>query len=132
MRTQTVNPQPRQLTDQPTTWPGLYFLPETHYVRRQRAANSPDYHFKPKPVMLNYRPTRKKQNFLQRQIDKLVAARNRAWLSQKLFGHEVVHSLVKWCILPPAIAACFSILAASPVELSVNDLTTGQHVQTDR
>jgi hypothetical protein len=40
---QPATPSPTPLTDQPTHWPKLYFLPQTRDVKRQRAANSPEY-----------------------------------------------------------------------------------------
>ena len=117
MKSQTAIPCAIPLDDQPTNWPLLVLFPNTHYVRRRRAANSPEYTTKPLPAMPDYGPTRKKQSYLQRGIDKLVAARKQAWLSLKRFGRKVVHSLVKWCVLPLAIATCFSMAEVSPAEL---------------
>jgi hypothetical protein len=123
METQTATPQPNRLTDQPTHWPLFYLLPLTHYVRRQRAANSPEYNPRPKAEVSDYRPTSKKQTYYQRCIQKLTATRDKAWLSLKRFGREVARTLMKWCLLPLAIAACFSMIDAAPAELPVDYYT---------
>jgi hypothetical protein len=61
MSTQTAIPQPTRLTDQPTHWPLLYFLPQTHYVKRQRAANAHEYYPKPKAEVSHHKTHSKKQ-----------------------------------------------------------------------
>ena len=117
MKTQTALPAPHQLLDQPTDWPLFYLLPQTRYVRRQRAANSPQYHPWKKPVTADYWATSRKQTYYQRCIKGITTARRRAWLALKQFGREVIRKLVKWCLLPLAIAACFSMIDAAPAEL---------------
>jgi hypothetical protein len=117
-------PCPTPLTNQPTTWPTLYFLPPTHYVKRQRAANSSEYNPRPQPAMPDYGPTSKKPSYLQRGINKLAAARNKAWLALKWFGREVIHKMVKWCLLPLAIAPCFAMVDVAPAELPVDYYTS--------
>ena len=67
--------------------------------------------------MPDKRVTYKNKSFLQRIINNLTAARNRAWLSLKQLGREIVHSLVKWFVLPMAIAASLSMMVALPAEL---------------
>jgi hypothetical protein len=123
MNTQSAIPCPKRLTDQPTHWPTLHFLPQTHYVQRQRAANAPEYNPSPQPAMPDYRPTNKKQSYLHRCTAKFTAARRKAWLSLKRFGREVIHCLVKWCLLPLAIAACFAMVDVAPAELPVDYYT---------
>ena len=117
MKTQTAIPQRNRLINQPTNWPRFYILPQTHYVKRQRAVNSPHYKSQKSTVDTAHGTTSKKQTYLQRGINKLKAAGSQAWLSLKLFGREVVHSIVKWCILPLAIVASFAMLEAEPAEL---------------
>ena len=126
MITQTAIPHPAPLTDQPTTWPRLYFLPQTHYVKRQRAANAPEYSPTPKAEAKHYVATSKKQSYYQRCIQRLTAARKKAWLVLKHFGRKVVHALVKWCLLPLAIAACFAMVDVAPAELPVGYYTIGE------
>jgi hypothetical protein len=132
MNTQTVAPLQRQLVDQPTNWPRLYFLPKTHYVQRQRAANSHQYNPIPQAAICEHRVINKNGSYLQRIINKLTAARNRAWLSLKAFGREVVHSLVKWFVLPMAIAACLSMMAANPAELPEDYFKAEEMAVTER
>ncbi len=120
MDTQTAIPQPNRLTDQPTHWPLLYFLPQTHYVKRQRAANSPQYIPTPKAEATHYEATSKRLSYLQRGVQKITATRDKAWASLKRLGREVARKLVKWCLLPLAIAACFSMVDVSPAELPVD------------
>jgi hypothetical protein len=126
MNTKVETPLRHQLTNQPSTWPWLYLLPQTHYVKRQRAANSPEYDYRPQPVKTDSGPTSKRPSYLQRGINKLAAARNKAWLALKRFGREVIHCLVKWCLLPLAIAACFAMVDVAPAELPVDHYTIGE------
>jgi hypothetical protein len=118
MITQTATPQPTWLIDQrPANWPLFYLLPLTHYVKRQRAANAPEYYPRPKAEVSDYRATSKKQTYYQSCIQKITAARDKAWASLKRFGREVARMLMRWCLLPLAIAACFSMGYVSPAEL---------------
>jgi len=123
MNTQTAIPQPNRLTDQPTPWPLFYLLPQTHYVKRQRAANSPQYIPTPRAEATHYVATSKKQTYYQRCIQKITTARTKAWLSLKRLGREVARKLMKWCLLPLAIAACFSMIDAAPAELPADYYT---------
>jgi hypothetical protein len=125
MKTNTVTTQSHQLIDQPTSWPLLYLLPQTHYVRRHRAVNAHEYSPRPKAEVFGYVATSKKPSLLQRGINRLTAARNKAWLSLKQLGREIVHALVKWCVLPLTIATCLSIVAAMPAELQDGDYIVG-------
>ncbi len=120
METQTAIPNPTRLTEQPIHWPLFFRLPQTHYVKRQRAANSPQYYPRPKAEVTHYEATSKKQTYYQRCTQKLTAARNNAWASLKQAGREAIRKLVKWCLLPLAIAACFSMVDVSPAELPVD------------
>ena len=115
---------PARLTDQPTTWSRLYFLPPTHYVKRRRAANSPKYYTEPRTAAPENRPARNKQSYLQRCTHRLTAARKKAWASLKRLGRKVVHKLVKWCLLPLAIAACFAMVDVAPADLPVEYYTS--------
>jgi len=124
MITQTALTHPARLTDQPTQWPLFYLLPRTYYVKRQRAANSPQYHPRPKAEVFGYVATSKKQTFYQRCIQGIATARRKAWIALKHFGRQVVHKLVKWCLLPLAIAACFSMVDVAPAELPVDYYTS--------
>jgi hypothetical protein len=99
MISQTAIPSPARLTDQPTNWPLFYILLQTSYVRRQRAANSPQHNPRPKAEVSDYSATRKKVSYLQRGINRFAAARERAWFSLKRLGREVARQLVKWCLL---------------------------------
>ena len=62
----------------------------------------------------------KKLPYLQRLIHNFASARHRAWLSLKQFGREVIHKFVRWCVLPLAIAACLSMIDATPAEMPVD------------
>jgi hypothetical protein len=126
MNTQPVIARSTPFTDQPTHWPTLYFLPQTRYVKRQRAANAPEYNPRPQPAMPDYGPTSKKPSYLQRGINTLTAARRKAWLSLKQFGRQIVRKLVKWCLLPLAIAACFVMVDVAPAELPVDYYTSDE------
>jgi hypothetical protein len=126
MNTKVETPLRHQLTDQPAQWPRLYLLPQTHYVKRQRATNAPEYNPRPQPAMPDYGPTSKKPSYLQRGINTLTAARRKAWLALKRFGREVIHCLVKWCLLPLAIAACFAMVDVAPAELPVDYYTSDE------
>jgi hypothetical protein len=68
----------------------------------------------------HYEATSKKQGYYQRCTQKLTAAREKAWASLKQAGREDIRKLVKWCLLPLAIAACFSMIDVSPAELPVD------------
>ncbi len=70
--------------------------------------------------MSDYRATSKKQTYFQRCIQKITTAKNKAWMALKHFGREVTRKLVKWCLLPLAVAACFSMIDATPAELPVD------------
>jgi hypothetical protein len=120
MSTQTEIPLPEQFTNQPTHWPRLYFLPQPRYVQRQRAANSPQYNPRPQAEVSHHKTQSKRLSYLQRGIQRLTAARNKAWASLKHLGREVARKLVKWCLLPLALAACFSMVEVSPAELPVD------------
>jgi len=117
MISQTAIPQQNRLIDQPTNWPLLFLFPTTHYVRRRRAANSPEYTPPPIAEVLQYESDSKKLPYLQQVIYNFSAARHRAWLRLKQFGRKVIHKLVRWCVLPLAIAACFSMIDATPAEM---------------
>jgi hypothetical protein len=115
METQTVIPRPNRLTDQPTHWPRLYTLPPTRYVQRQRAANSPQYN--PKAEVTHCVATIKKQTYYQRCTQRFTAMRDKTKAYLKRLRREVARMLMKWCLLPLAIAACFSMIDVSPAEL---------------
>jgi hypothetical protein len=132
MATPTAIPCPIPLTDQPTLWPTLYLLPQTHYVQRQRAANSPEYNPRPIPAVPNYGPTSKQQSYLQRCTHQFTSARNKVWLALKRLGREVVHCLMKWCLLPLAIAACFAMVEVAPAELPAGYYTVEDTSLMDR
>ena len=86
-------------------------------MKRQRAANSPKYIPRPKAEVSDYVATSKKQGYYQRCTQRFTAARNNAWVSLKRLGRAVARMLVKWCLLPLGIAACFSMVDVSPAEL---------------
>jgi hypothetical protein len=132
MNTQTATPQPNRLTDQPTHWPLFYLLPRTHYVKRQRAANSPQYNPRSKAEVSGYVATSKKQTYYQRCIQKIATARNKAWASLKRLGREVARMLMKWCLLPLAVAACFAMVDVSPAELPVDYYGIGEVAMMQR
>jgi hypothetical protein len=120
MNPRTAIPQPNPLTDQPTHWPLFYLLPQTHYVKRQRAANAQQYIPWPKAEVTHYGATSKKQTYYQRCIQNITATRDKAWESLKQAGREAIRMLMKWCLLPLAIAACFSMVEVLPAELPVD------------
>ncbi len=71
----------------------------------------------PKAEVTHYGATSKKQTYYQRCIQWATNARNNAWASLKQTGREAIRKLVKWCLLPLAIAACFSMVDVLPAEL---------------
>ena len=117
MNAQPEKACPTQVTDQPTHWPLFYLLPQTRYVKRERAANSPQYTPKPQAEVSGSVATSNKQTYYQGFIEKITTARDKAWASLKRLGREVTRKLVKWCLLPLAIAACLSMVDVSPAEL---------------
>ncbi len=123
MVTQTALPQPHPITDQPNGWPPLFTLPQTRYVRRQRAANSPQYHPWKKPVRTDFGPTSQQQTYYQRCIKGITTATRRVWMTLKHFGRQVVHMLVMWCLLPLTVVVCFSMIDAAPAELPADYYT---------
>jgi hypothetical protein len=132
MYEQIALPQPTRLTDQTTSWPLFYLLPQTHYVKRQRAANSPQYYPRAKAEVTHYVATSKKQTYYQRCIQKITATRNKAWAFLKHLGREVARKLMKWCLLPLAIAACLSMVDVSPAELPVDYYSIDEAVLIER
>jgi hypothetical protein len=115
---------PTQLTDQPTHWPRLYFLPQTHYVKRQRAANSPEYSPKPQPDIAHHRTTRttpsqetQLQRFLRREVEVLQDICADAWTGLKQAGRDMVRWLVRWIITPLSIACAIWIPIGNPMDL---------------
>jgi hypothetical protein len=132
MSIQTVIPRPTQLTDQPVSWPLFYLLPQTHYVKRQRAANSPEYYPRPKAEVTHYEATSKKQTYYQRCTQKLTAARNNAWASLKQAGRKAIRKLMRWCLLPLAIAACFAMVDVAPAELPADYYAVEDEGQMER
>jgi hypothetical protein len=68
----------------------------------------------------DYVATSEKQSYLLRCTQRFTAARTKAWLSLKRLGREVTRKLMKWCLLPLAIAACISMGDVSPAELPVD------------
>jgi hypothetical protein len=132
MSTQIAIPHPNRLTDQPTHWPLFYLLPQTGYVKRQRAANSPQHNPRPKAEVTHNEATSRKQTYYQRIIQNITTTRDKAWLSLNCFGRQVVHKLMKWCLLPLAIAACFSMIDATPAELPEGYFTADSTVQMEQ
>jgi hypothetical protein len=129
--TRTATPQSKSLINQPTSWPLFYILPQTHYVKRQRAANSPQYDYRSSDLMTNYEPANRKLSFLDRCRNRIITAKNKAWISLKQLGRKIVHALVKWYILPLTVAACFSMIDALPAELpeSYSNVESATQVQ---
>lgn len=111
---------PNQLIDQPINWPRFYILPKPRYIKRQRAANSPDYHYKPKVVGPEYGTTSKEPRYFHRLIHRLTAARMRAWISVKRFVRALIRNLIIWNLVLLTIAACFSMMRGSPAGLPDN------------
>ena len=132
MDTNSAIPLPNHFTNQPAHWPLFYLIPETRYVKRQRAANSPQYHRPEKVVTHHNGSPSMKLPYFQRITGKITAARNRAWLSLKRAGRRFTRLLVKWCLLPLAIAACFSMIDASPAELPADFYTIEETIQIEQ
>jgi hypothetical protein len=65
----------------------------------------------------DYEATSKKQTYYQRCTQKITATRDKAKASLKRLGREVARMLMRWCLLPLVIAACFSMVDVSPAEL---------------
>jgi hypothetical protein len=73
-----------------------------------------------------------KQTYCQRCIQKFTATREKARASLKRLGREVARKLVKWCLLPLAIAACFSMVDVLPADLPVDYYTIEEAVLMER
>ena len=131
MKTLSSVTLPHPLTDQPTGWPLFYLMPKTHYVKRQRAANAPQYNYIPEASVTHYAAQSRKLSFLQCCKNRLTAFRRKIWISAKLAGRLFVHKLVKWFVLPLTIAACFSIVVAEPAELPERDFNLEEMIQVD-
>jgi hypothetical protein len=124
MNTQTATTCPTQLTDQPTHWPKLYFLPQTHYVKRQRAANSPEYNPKPQPDIAHHRVTRtahphetRLQRFLRHEVEVLQGVIADTWRAIKQAGRTMVRWLARWIVTPLSIACAIWIPLGNPMDL---------------
>jgi hypothetical protein len=124
MDTQVAIPHPAPLTDQPTTLPKLHFLPQTHYIQRQRAANSPEYNPSPQPAILNHRATRTKpphearlQRFLRQEVEILQDICADAWTGLKQAGRAMVRWLARWIVTPLSIACAIWIPIGNPMDL---------------
>ena len=125
MNTQTAVTHPAQLTEQPIHWwPRLYFLPRTHYVQRQRAANSPQYNPRPKAEMFDYEATSTEpphenwlQAMLRRELEMFQEACADAWTGLKQAGRSVVRWLAWKVMFPLSIACAIWIPAVSPMKL---------------
>ena len=63
---------------------------------------------------------------------KFTATQDKAWASLKHLGREVARKLVKWCLLPLAIAACFSMGDVAPAELPEGYYAIEEAVQIER
>lgn len=132
MNKSVAAPQPNPLTNQPTDWPLFYHLPQTHYVKRQRAANAPQYNYRLKASVIAYDARSNRLSLVQRCRNRIATIRMKIWISVKLAGREFIHKLVKWCILPLTIAACFSIVAAEPAELPESDSNLEEMIQVNQ
>jgi hypothetical protein len=120
----TKTPRPTLFTDQPTNWTRLYFLPQTHYVQRQRAANSPEYNPKPQPDIAHHRTTRTKpphetrlQRFLRQEVEILQEEIADIWRAVKQAGRDMVRWLARWIVTPLSIACAIWIPTGNPMDL---------------
>jgi hypothetical protein len=124
MKSQTAMPHPARPTNKRDNSPRLYSLPETHYVRRQRAANSPEYDLKPQPHIAHHRTTRTKpphetrlQRFLRQEVEILQDICADAWRAIKEAGRDMVRWLARWVITPLSIASAIWIPIGNPMDL---------------
>jgi hypothetical protein len=124
MNTQPALSHPAQLVDQPTHWPKLYFLPQTHYVTRQRAANSPEYDSKPQPDIAHHRTARttpsletRLQRFLRHEVEILQEVIADSWRAAQEAGRDMVRWLVRWIITPLSIACAIWVPMGNPMDL---------------
>jgi hypothetical protein len=76
--------------------------------------------------------TNKKQTYYQRCTQRFTTARNKAWASLKQAGREAIRKLVRWCLLPLAIAACLAMVDVSPAELPVDYYTFEEVAMIER
>ena len=111
---------------------GIFTLPQTHYLKRQRAANAPEYNRKPQAEVSGYAATSNKLTYYQLCIQMITTARAKAWAYLKCLGREVTRLLMVWCLLPLAVAACFSMVDVSPAELPVDYYGIGDTVLIER
>jgi hypothetical protein len=124
MATPTAIPCPIPLTDQPTLWPTLYLLPQTHYVQRQRAANSPEYRPTPQPDIAHHRATRIEhphenwlQAILRREVEVLQEAIADFWRALKQAGRDMVRWLAWKVVFPLSVASSLSVTSIHPMDL---------------
>lgn len=125
----STSPKPKALIEQPTSWPLFYTLPQTRYVKRQRAVNASQYDYRPQASATHYVAQSKRLSFLQHCRNRIANARMKIWISVKLAGRRFVHKLIKWCILPLSIAACLSMVDALPAELPDSGFNVDYAVQ---
>jgi hypothetical protein len=124
MNTLPAIPRAARLINQPTTWPRLYIVPQTHYVQRQRAANSPEYNPRPQPAILDYRATRttpphetRLQRFLRHEAEILQEVIADTWKAIKQAGRDMVRWLARWVITPLSIACAIWVPIGNPMAL---------------
>ncbi|MEP1472169.1 MAG: hypothetical protein ABJK25_14450 [Halieaceae bacterium] len=98
----------------PTHKARLYRIPETHYVRRQRAANQPTYVI-PRPIAP--RLPSSPPGYWSRELEKFSAASTQAWIDLKATSRRLIHRAMRWIVIPMALISGFGIFAAEPAEL---------------
>jgi hypothetical protein len=124
MITQPATPRPTRLTDQSTTWPLFFILPQTHYVQRQRAANSPEYRPKPQPDIAHHRTARTTyphenwlQAILRREVEILQEAIADIWIVVQEAGRAMVKWLAWKVVFPLSVACAIWVPIGNPMDL---------------
>ena len=91
----------------------LYPIPETHYVRRQRAANHHIYAI-PEPKPAN--PPTHQPGYWAREVEKFSAAGRQAWSDIEAIGRRLVRWLMWRVIVPLALMSTLWVAYAAPAE----------------
>ena len=112
-----ARPMADQLENQPANFPTFYLIPETHYVRRQRAANSHIYQ-RPTATTTSTPSSITSLPYLQQQIAQFQEAAAKLTVEFKAGMRIVASRLCRWLLLPLAILACLVIAEATPAELA--------------
>ena len=93
--------------------PHLYRIPETQYVRRQRAAN---HHIYDIPAPMPAELLEPQRGYWALETAKFEEASRQAWADLKALGRKLVQWLMWRLVVPLAALSGFAIFSAEPAE----------------